>query len=385
LVGGHYFDNGGDCDALDPWFSTYGAVWTSDTNGDAAPVNVAPASKVPGQTGGPYTIDGPTCPVTGRACVVHAAGTGARIGCGLLEPVVPALSGTLETYPGYTGSLDVTGTCTADVVDGEFVFAAELAGLETSTSGGIHIHSGDSCDDAADVGGHYFDSSADCDAPDPWFSVYGATWTSDAAGLAKHENIGPTDALGGGPFTIDGANCPVTGRTCVVHDSTGTRVACAVLSPPPSSPVLTATLSNYPGYTPSGGDPVVTGTCKVEIDSEGDFIFSGTLSGLESGAIGGFHIHEGTTCATAGGHYYNNGGDCDAADPWFTQYGAVWSTTITEDSDTPENVNPASKVPGQTGGPYTVNGATCPVIGRTCVVHASDGTRIACGVLEPEI
>ena len=68
--------------------------------------------------------------------------------------------------------------------------------------GGLHIHSGTSCDDA---GGHLFDD--DLVTFDPWTTMYG-----------------PTDATGGarGSFVIRSGHSAkqVVGRVVVLHDST---------------------------------------------------------------------------------------------------------------------------------------------------------------------
>ena len=90
----------------------------------------------------------------------------------------------------------------------------------------------------------------------------------------------------------------------------------------------------------------------------------GTLTGLEASVTGGYHIHSGTTCASAvdvGGHYYEG----MATDPWTTNYESdsvgVSQTTLALDD-------------------FTLHGAY-PVAGRAVVIHAADGTRIGCGVL----
>ena len=62
-------------------------------------------------------------------------------------------------------------------------------------------------------------------------------------------------------------------------------------------------MARYPGYT---GDLDVSGSVVVE-DFGGKVQLTYDLSGLETSAEGGLHIHTGTSCtdsATVGGHLY---------------------------------------------------------------------------------
>merc|ERR1712070_341478 len=95
----------------------------------------------------------------------------------------------------------------------------QLAGLEeaceTTPEGvanacGIHIHEGKTCDDASAVGGHYYATDSD-----PWGALgYNTNFFGGARGSVKA-------AIGQGE--------DISGRAVVVHDSTGGRVACALL------------------------------------------------------------------------------------------------------------------------------------------------------------
>ena len=113
-------------------------------------------------------------------------------------------------------------------------------------------------------------------------------------------------------------------------------------------------------------------------------IFTGSLTGLEDGVTGGFHIHAGTSCDTAesqGGHYYENTvAGCDiATDPWKPEYDATYTSTDQGEA-APSNYNPGLKV-GTV--PFTLGSDPneCGVAGHAVVVHAADGKRIGCGVL----
>ena len=100
-----------------------------------------------------------------------------------------------------------------DTSDG-IMMTGTLGGLETSTMGGIHIHTGVSCDDANNVGGHYYPGMAS----DPWTSTM---WYSDSMGSSNVKFTVPM-------FSLTGMN-PVANRAVVVHDSSGNRIACGVL------------------------------------------------------------------------------------------------------------------------------------------------------------
>ena len=59
-------------------------------------------------------------------------------------------------YPGYTGGLDVSGSVVVEDLGGKVQLTYDLSGLEISTEGGLHIHTGTSCTDSAAVGGHLY-------------------------------------------------------------------------------------------------------------------------------------------------------------------------------------------------------------------------------------
>lgn len=115
--------------------------------------------------------------------------------------------------------------------------SAELSGLEPSTAGGLHVHSGTSCATHEDVGGHYFSSSTD-----PWTAV---VWESGAHGVASV--VGP-DLLN---YTLRGSNggvsgdsryLPLEGHAVVLHDSYGDRIACGLLAGKAPTPFPTPSI-----------------------------------------------------------------------------------------------------------------------------------------------
>jgi hypothetical protein len=100
-------------------------------------------------------------------------------------------------------------------------FSYSLTGLDTQCSSGpgtianscgIHFHEGSTCTDPAmPPGGHMYNMTSD-----PWLNV---AYTSDAAGEAEGEVSVETG------YFFEG----VEGKTVVVHDYDGTRIACAVI------------------------------------------------------------------------------------------------------------------------------------------------------------
>ena len=143
---------------------------------------------------------------------------------------------------------DLSGTvCVQAKAGGGIIFSGKLAGLETDTEGGFHIHSGTGCESDLQ-GGHYWSGNpagteSECPiAPDPWTGEYDAVWNSDASGNASPYNVNPGLKVGAIPFTIgtDDSQCGVTGHTVIVHKGCpansddpcdpGVRIGCCVLA-----------------------------------------------------------------------------------------------------------------------------------------------------------
>lgn len=165
------------------------------------------------------------------------------------------------------------------------------------------------------------------------------------------------------------------------HLSDRIRNLVAIQPPPPSS----STSTNYAGpecleasMSPIGTSfPDVDGTIGIcfdtdsspETSSASSTLTMASITGLEpniqtDGA--GVHIHEGMACdttVTQGGHYYNGNG----VDPWLL--GAKYYT----------NGEGVSGTSFQFDNGFHYHST----IGKVVVIHASNGNRIACGVLQP--
>ena len=114
-------------------------------------------------------------------------------------------------------------------------------------------------------------------ATDPWLATM---WHANSAGVATLSF--PVEGLSYGQ-----AN-PVAGRVMVVHDSTGVKVACGVLT---STPGELVTVGAYPGSPPGAG---ARGTLLVYPNTNGVAIV-GTLAGLTPSVTTTLTINSGSS------------------------------------------------------------------------------------------
>mmetsp|Transcript_19588 Transcript_19588/g.35556 ORF Transcript_19588/g.35556 Transcript_19588/m.35556 type:complete len:542 (-) Transcript_19588:107-1732(-) len=149
--------------------------------------------------------------------------------------------------------------------------------------------------------------------------------------------------------------------------------ACGVLgyasdNEPSDKMLLKATMGVYPNYMPG---LTVSGSVTVAYRNDGTFKFSYDLEGVEPACADGscgIHIHAGTSCDTHAevlGHGWNSD---VVQDLWTEEGGAVY---VADDK-------------GNAKGFFNLfNGFSFGKnLGHAVVVHASNGTRIGCGVLE---
>ena len=148
-------------------------------------------------------------------------------------------------------------------------------------------------------------------------------------------------------------------------------IGCGVLKEGPiPADVLTANIAIYPG---SAGDLTPTGTVTMTYSAAwstgnpNDFVFAYDLQGVESDCVEcGIHVHSGTSCddhENVRGHYWD---DNKVNDLWTTAGGAVYT--------------------GDGKGYFLLNNGYGYLENRYHVVtiHAKDGARIGCGVLDYE-
>ena len=328
-VGGHYYD-GLD---VDPWTTTY----SSDSSGTSI-IEATIAS---------FSLERDR-PVAGRTLVVHLSG-GARVLCGIIAPSSAPVS-VIGSYPGYTPGQSVRGLISVSPVSTGIRLAGLLSGLEVSTTAGVHIHSGYTCDDANGVFGHY----PDMDGSDPWTTTY----TSDGEGVASVDLTLPKFSLYG--------SAPVYGRAIVVHTSSA-RAGCGLIGDAAFEYPATSLLGTYPGFDDSSYH--VKGMLKLwSLPGTSQLRIQGVLAGLEPSSVGGWHIHSGFSCDDSdlvGGHFF----DGLIQDPWTTRYSANADGVALVDLTMPDF----------TLQPRIARG----VGGRTVVVHLPDGSRAACGTIFP--
>ena len=146
-----------------------------------------------------YTLNDAS-PVMGRPVVVEAEeslGPSPPVACGVITPT-DASAAVMHSYPGSSGTVD--GLLTVHQTASGVQLKGTLSGLEASTSGGWHVHSGYSCDAGAGVFGHYFAAGG----ADPWNAV---TYTSDSSGVAQLDVSMPSFSM------YDKDVMPVFGRT----------------------------------------------------------------------------------------------------------------------------------------------------------------------------
>ena len=121
-----------------------------------------------------------------------------------------------------------------------------------------------------------------------------------------------------------------------------------------------AVLGLYPGYT--GQQSQIQGYGEIIVKSSTNLQVNYVLENLKPSSSGGIHVHTGSTCSAANGHYY----DTDREDPWIVK---KWTSDINGRAKGTFFVRP---------GPNSIN-----VLGRTLVVHDSaNSARAACGVIQ---
>lgn len=302
-----------------------------------------------------------------------------KLGLGSLASAEQYVVG-FSPYPGYEGTLDVSGTVklvgTGLLDTATQTLSWDLQGvdpncaqppLDVKNSCGVHIHQGLSCD--ADAGGHYWNSTLITE--DPWLVI---RYTAKRMRFRRSKYF----ARARGTAVNTGfTNYDVLGRTMVVHDATGARVACGLIVPKKLS---VNGFVPYVGYT---GDLKVDGKVDAggeEVDDAFAQDLSWYLQGVDpecsqapqpdvSNACG-IHIHAGMSCyANADGHYWNETEFPE--DPWKSVVYKSWS-------------NPWGVFAWQHSEAVITGLQNSAANGHTMIVHDATGARVACGILAPQ-
>jgi len=305
----------------------------------------------------------------GYAFVIHDR-MGNRLTCELIYPQTVLHVNTGGMYPGYNGGLTVGGNVELNFQNTQVVIHYHsIMGDSNCINGpsdlanscGIHFHIGSSCDNADNVGGHYYHTSI---TPDPWLV---ATYMGDSGRV---------------PAVIYGYNYTTTqGRTLVVHDRDGTRISCDLIKPATAMFDLTE-FRPYVGY--EGPLMNVMGTIAMAFQMTSvqmDYNLTGVDPLCVNGPSGlanscGIHIHQGFHCSdpdTVGGHFWltpdANGNE--VADPW--QYDAYYEGATT-------NGYTSGPIRVEYGYPWASDASLGlqGTAGRVVIVHDYAGNRIAC-------
>mmetsp|Transcript_19789 Transcript_19789/g.32519 ORF Transcript_19789/g.32519 Transcript_19789/m.32519 type:complete len:587 (+) Transcript_19789:1250-3010(+) len=288
--------------------------------------------------------------------VLHSS-TGSRIACGKLstflrnplkklaltehkleQVAADTLVAQVSTLP--QGSSVIKGVA---MLRANNVFSYNLQGLEKQKSGGIHIHRGVSCEN---VMGHNFPRDLD-----GWNSV---KWESNQEGKSVGQ-IQLSESKGFYGFAKN------AGRVVVIHDSTGKKVSCGVLETKDRARYgFLAVLKKYPNVAKDIRVP------RGRVFLADDNMLRIRLAGGIANSDYSYHIHTGETCedhAAVGGHFWNASGP----DFW-------------------KNVKIQTNLLGKARGELDLSKEKFahPFMQNTnhaVVVHQSDGTRVACGVL----
>ena len=368
--GGHWY---APSDGVDVWNNI---KYTSDATGNAW-FEAAITSEALGKD--------PT-KVSNHVFVLHNS-AGTKIGCGVIK-LVPMLTATIKPYPGYTGKSgqNITGFVSVKELSGGIEFQPILAGVPKSSSGGVHIHTGYTCEDASAVGGHLFNSTGN----DPWKGPFQPKFHSNASGFSY------TDPYTVGGFSFINNDYPtILGRAVVVHNSTGARIGCGILgnnqqtiyqsmysnnmpytvtTTPTPAPTKNQNTNTFPWNNLAVGIntyPGLTGYKyygKLQVVASSEYlIIRGQLTGLEPNVQGGAHVHAGYSCANSndpGGHWYSGNDD-------------IWNNIMyTSDGDGNAWFEAAIST-------ATLGKDPTLVSNHAFVLHSSSGSRIGCGVIKP--
>jgi hypothetical protein len=181
------------------------------------------------------------------------------------------------------------------------------------------------------------------------FGAAGRRWTpalcqkdSDGDGRTNGEELGD-------PTCVWTVGQPPTQATGITHPGEPDY--------PPGT--LMANLGAYPGYS---GLLEPTGMVVIRPAARG-IVIAGFVTGVEPAVQAGWHVHVGTSCddeGEVGGHLIPE----PPTDPW---------TAITFLSDAAGAAVLALPIPFL---PYAA------AVGHALVIHASDGTRVGCGLLQ---
>ena len=194
----------------------------------------------------------------------------------------------------------------------------------------------------------------------------------------QYQSIAPSSSVSVSAFYVPAPDVygpTPLGKAVLILNAVEDAIGCGVLKEGPiPADVLTANIGTYPKtaseLTPTG-TVTMTYSAAWSTGNSNDFVFAYDLQGVESDCVEcGIHVHSGMTCDDAslvGGHYWD---DDKVNDLWTAAGGAVYT----------------SDGKGDGKGYFVLNNGYGYLNNRyhAVTVHAKDGTRIGCGVLDYE-
>lgn len=291
----------------------------------------------------------------GRTVVIHDQ-SGNRISCSVLPLHASRETVTMALQPLSTATYNITGRVVAEFRGEGVKLSYNLMGATNCpypglapNSCGIHIHAGFTCSPET-VLGHYYNPTTF--PTDPWSF---APYLTGNGGTSSTPSIGSVMVSYGRDWDHS------KGRVVVVHDSNGTKVACAVL-PATTDRVEVSVLSKLTTDTSMEGSAVLDFRATSVHIAYSLINVEPTCSqpGPANNSCG-IHIHQGTSCEsreTAGKHFFST-----PEDPWgmihYTANGSVAAGAVSVEYG------------------YGFEDSK----GRVLVVHNYGGAMVLCGLI----
>ena len=370
---------------FDPW--TVVSV-TSDAAGVVADAAVDVAGYVIDDNGVTVMTDTMTAyNAFGRALVLHAEDN-TRIACGCCVGEGSVVE--MTTYPDYDGTIPATGnvTTTSTASPAKLTLVANFEGLEANVAGGLHVHTGTSCDTAAGVGGHLYSPAAAIIGMYPEYDG-----GMQVGGLAHVSAVADDTAIrfsaclsdDGDTFGADetgGIHIHV-GKTCASAADVGGHFYDPVCTTTPVSATTVAPTTTVNGNvttTTAAMDPDPWNSVMYTVDGNGDFV----VPSPDNYTVDGISYGTGDECTDVDGravvvHAPNNtriGCGVLGFDPWTVVSVTSDAAGVVADAA----VDVAGYVIDDNGVTVMTDTMTAyNAFGRALVLHAEDNTRIACG------
>ncbi len=232
-----------------------------------------------------------------------------------------------------------------------------FAGLDAAKVYGSHLHNG-AC--AGGGGGHYQDVEGGETTPP------NELWVVTSGTVVEPKSNGFVEAAGSATWQARISGTQTLGRSVVLHEPGGARIACADLASSTNS------LRGVFGVTSAGAELGydINGSAVMVINSEGTNVRV-AFAGLDAAKVYGSHLHNGACAGGGGGHYQDvEGGETTPPNELWV----VTSGTVVEPKS-----NGFVEAAGSATWQARISGTQ--TLGRSVVLHEPGGARIACADL----